>query len=60
MTKKLILKSDRLGELTADDLRAVVGGIPTQVGPDSIFQCPQFPAGTPTLPVWFCATATTA
>jgi hypothetical protein len=56
MTKKLTLKSDRLHELAADDLRAVVGGLPTQVGPDSVFQCPELTGNYPTLPVYWCVT----
>ena len=52
MTKRtLTLKPEHLGELTADDLRSVVGGSPTQIGPDTVFQC-QEPG--PTLPLYWC------
>ncbi len=56
MTKKLVLKTDALHELTADDLRSVAGGLPTQLGPDTVFQCPDLTAPYPTLPVYYCVT----
>jgi hypothetical protein len=55
MTKKLTLKSDRLHELAADDLRAVVGGLPTQVG-QTVYQCAGTTGDYPTLPVAYCVT----